>query len=160
MAGIRDAGFETLKHPIYSPDLSLTDFQIFPSLKKYLKGQRFEDDEEVVAAVQEFLVKRSGPLGSAQYVPADCHYFRYARLLFIIKYNALNFAVVKLVTKALQWSKISGGATPLVDVGDIRREAVGGRRRLAPPLSKIGTRERMVGERYTCALHHSQAIQR
>ncbi|GBP43030.1 hypothetical protein EVAR_96287_1 [Eumeta japonica] len=31
----------------------------------------------------------------------------------------------------------SGGATPLVDVGDIRREAVGGRRRrrrLAPPL--------------------------
>ncbi|GBP74575.1 hypothetical protein EVAR_39978_1 [Eumeta japonica] len=32
----------------------------------------------------------------------------------------------------------SGGATPLVDVGDIRREAVGGRRRrrrLAPPLS-------------------------
>ncbi|GBP90883.1 hypothetical protein EVAR_100380_1 [Eumeta japonica] len=32
---------------------------------------------------------------------------------------------------------ISGGATPLVDVGDIRREAVGGRRRrrrLAPPL--------------------------
>ncbi|GBP86843.1 hypothetical protein EVAR_86717_1 [Eumeta japonica] len=32
---------------------------------------------------------------------------------------------------------LSGGATPLVDVGDIRREAVGGRgrrRRLAPPL--------------------------
>ncbi|GBP69387.1 hypothetical protein EVAR_54806_1 [Eumeta japonica] len=28
----------------------------------------------------------------------------------------------------------SGDATPLVDVGDIRREAVGGRRRLAPPL--------------------------
>ncbi|GBP37574.1 hypothetical protein EVAR_34609_1 [Eumeta japonica] len=31
----------------------------------------------------------------------------------------------------------SGGATPLVDVGDIRREAVGGRRRrrrLVPPL--------------------------
>ncbi|GBP16832.1 Elongation factor Tu, mitochondrial [Eumeta japonica] len=32
---------------------------------------------------------------------------------------------------------LSGGATPLVDVGDIRREAVGDRRRLAPPLQHL-----------------------
>ncbi|GBP31629.1 hypothetical protein EVAR_84075_1 [Eumeta japonica] len=45
--------------------------------------------------------------------------------------------LISLEIKHTFWVPCSGGATPLVDVGDIRREAVGGRRRrrrLAPPL--------------------------
>ncbi|GBP95318.1 hypothetical protein EVAR_100287_1 [Eumeta japonica] len=49
MAAIRDTGFGILDHP--SPLVILI---LFPSWNKYLKGQRIEDDETVVAAVQEF----------------------------------------------------------------------------------------------------------
>ena len=33
--------WETLKHPAYSPDLSPCDFDLFPELKKPLRGIRF-----------------------------------------------------------------------------------------------------------------------
>ncbi|GBP23689.1 Band 4.1-like protein 3 [Eumeta japonica] len=55
------------------------------------------------------------------------------------------------VTNTPSCSVVSSGATPLVDVGDIRREAVGGRRRrrrLAPPLSVV---EQMCRRRLTCS---------
>ncbi|GBP47338.1 Mariner Mos1 transposase [Eumeta japonica] len=55
MVAIRDAGFELLEHSRYSPDLAPSDFYLFPRLKEYLKGQKFEDDEAIVAAIQEFL---------------------------------------------------------------------------------------------------------
>lgn len=43
-----------LEHPPYSPDLSPCDFHIFGPLKKALKGNRFQSDEEVQNAVKEF----------------------------------------------------------------------------------------------------------
>ncbi|GBP74394.1 hypothetical protein EVAR_80148_1 [Eumeta japonica] len=56
MAAIQNAGFEIPERPPHSPDLVLCDFYLFPMLKECLKGQRFEDDEAVVAAVQEFSI--------------------------------------------------------------------------------------------------------
>ncbi|GBP24827.1 hypothetical protein EVAR_14160_1 [Eumeta japonica] len=53
MAVARDAGFEILEHLPSSSDLALSDFYLFPKLKD-LKEHRFEDDETVVAALQEF----------------------------------------------------------------------------------------------------------
>lgn len=55
MAAIKDAGFELVEHPPYSPDLAPSDFYLFPRLKEYLKGQKFDDDDAVVASVQGFL---------------------------------------------------------------------------------------------------------
>ena len=54
MAAIRDAGFEILDHPPYSPDLAPSDFHLFPKLKESLRGQRFQTDDDVMAAVNEW----------------------------------------------------------------------------------------------------------
>lgn len=55
MAAIQQAGFELVDHPPYSPDLAPSDFHLFPKLKEYLRGNRYEDDNEVMDAVESFL---------------------------------------------------------------------------------------------------------
>ncbi|GBP28889.1 Protein unc-79 homolog [Eumeta japonica] len=60
IAAIRDTGFKILVHPLCSPDLAPCDFYLFPRLVEYLEGQRFEDDEAVVAAVQPSLLHTFG----------------------------------------------------------------------------------------------------
>ena len=47
-----------LQHPPYSPDLSPCDYHLFGPLKEALRGQRFEDDEEVQNFVRNWLQKR------------------------------------------------------------------------------------------------------
>jgi len=48
-------GFQCLDHPPYSPDLVLSDYHLFPGLKKQLKGRHFSSAAEVVAAVETWL---------------------------------------------------------------------------------------------------------
>lgn len=55
MAVIQEMGFELVEHPPYSPDLAPSDFYLFPRLKKHLRGKKFEDNSEVMAAVEAFL---------------------------------------------------------------------------------------------------------
>ena len=40
-------GFESLPHPPYFPHLAPNDYYLFPNLKKWLFGRRFESKEEV-----------------------------------------------------------------------------------------------------------------
>jgi histone-lysine N-methyltransferase SETMAR len=40
-------GFECLKHPPYSPDLAPMDFAVFPYIKSFLCGQRFDELPEL-----------------------------------------------------------------------------------------------------------------
>jgi histone-lysine N-methyltransferase SETMAR len=40
-------GFKCLKHPPYSPDLAPMDFAVFPYIKSFLRGQRFNDLPEL-----------------------------------------------------------------------------------------------------------------
>jgi len=40
-------GWQVLLHPLYSPDMSLPDFNFFSKLKKPLHGKRFRSTEEV-----------------------------------------------------------------------------------------------------------------
>lgn len=54
MSKIHDLRFELLPHPPYSPDLAPCDYYLFPSLKKWLGGQRFSNNEEVIAAVDGY----------------------------------------------------------------------------------------------------------
>ena len=50
---------QTLPHPAYSPDLAPSDYFLFPQLKKYLKGNHYDSDGEVVAAVRQWCREKS-----------------------------------------------------------------------------------------------------
>lgn len=52
-SAVNECGFKTINHPPYSPDLAPSDYFLFPNLKKDLRGKRFNDDEELKAAVME-----------------------------------------------------------------------------------------------------------
>ena len=54
MATIRESKFELLSHPRYSPNLVPSDYHVFRSLKNLLRGQRFDCDEEVVHAINDW----------------------------------------------------------------------------------------------------------
>ena len=41
-------------HPPYSPDLEPTDFHLFLDLKKFLSGQRFQNDREAEMSVTQW----------------------------------------------------------------------------------------------------------
>lgn len=47
--------WDIIPHPPYSPDLAPSDYYLFPKLKVHLGGSRFTNDEELKAAVEEFL---------------------------------------------------------------------------------------------------------
>ena len=48
-------GFHCLDHPPYTPDLAPSGYNLFPGLKKQLKGRHFSSDAEVIAAVETWL---------------------------------------------------------------------------------------------------------
>ena len=48
-------GFQLLDHPPYSPHLVLSDYDLFPGLKKQLKGRHFSSDAEVNASAETLL---------------------------------------------------------------------------------------------------------
>jgi len=48
-------GFQCFDHTPYSPDLALSDYHLFPGLKKQLEGSHFWSDAEVVAAAETWL---------------------------------------------------------------------------------------------------------
>jgi len=48
LAGIQNASFELLCHPLYLPDLALSDSYLFPKLKEFMKGCKFADDKDVI----------------------------------------------------------------------------------------------------------------
>jgi len=47
--------FQCLHHPPYSPDLALSNYHLFPGLKKQLKSRHFSSDAEVIAAAETWL---------------------------------------------------------------------------------------------------------
>lgn len=56
---IHNAGFELMAHPPYSPDLAPSDFYLFPKLQECLRGNKFNSDEEVMAAVNKFFCNQN-----------------------------------------------------------------------------------------------------
>lgn len=54
MAKIAELKFELLQHPPYSPDLAPSDYFLFPNLKKWLGGQRFTSNEELIAQTNAY----------------------------------------------------------------------------------------------------------
>ena len=53
LEAIRNAGFDIFDHPPYSPDITPSDFHLFPKLKEHIRDSKFDDDD-VMAAVDLF----------------------------------------------------------------------------------------------------------
>lgn len=47
--------WDLLPHPAYSPDLAPSDFYLFRPLKEFLAGKRFQSNNDVIEAVQEWI---------------------------------------------------------------------------------------------------------
>jgi hypothetical protein len=47
--------FQILQHPLYSPDLSPSDYHVFGPQKDSLRGRRFGNDDKVKEAVHSWL---------------------------------------------------------------------------------------------------------
>jgi [histone H3]-lysine36 N-dimethyltransferase SETMAR len=52
---LQELNWEVLPHPPYSPDLAPSDYYLFGPLKEHLSGQKFKNNEEVIAAAQDWL---------------------------------------------------------------------------------------------------------
>ncbi|GFY14470.1 mariner Mos1 transposase [Trichonephila clavipes] len=59
MAKIHEFRFELLDHPLYSPDLSPSDFFFVPRLKIVLGGQRFSLNEESITFVNNYFAEKN-----------------------------------------------------------------------------------------------------
>ena len=56
MDAVERNGYALIPHPAYSPDLPPSNFFLFPNLKKDIRGYHFRSDEEVVTAVEEWVI--------------------------------------------------------------------------------------------------------
>ena len=55
MDAVQRNGYELIPQPAYSPNLAPSDYFLFPNLKKDIRGRHFRFNEEVVAAVEEWV---------------------------------------------------------------------------------------------------------
>lgn len=54
MEKLQGLGYKLLPHPPYSPDLAPSDYYLFPNLKKWLGGKRFESNDEVITETNAY----------------------------------------------------------------------------------------------------------
>ena len=52
-------GWITIPHPPYSPDLAPTDYHLFRSLSHYLRGKKFDDENDVKMDIANFFGQKS-----------------------------------------------------------------------------------------------------
>jgi len=58
LAAIRNAAFELLRHPSYSPEMTPTDFHLFPKLKKFTQECKFTNVEDIICVKNGWLEKK------------------------------------------------------------------------------------------------------
>lgn len=51
--------FEKIPHPPYSPELALSNFGLFETVKDYFSGSEFESEKELLSPIDEFLASKS-----------------------------------------------------------------------------------------------------
>ena len=73
MAAVHDCGFELVGHPPYS-DLALSDYFLFPNLKKpHLAGKQYRTDDELISAVEDLYFLRIRMKASNPQEPKCCN---------------------------------------------------------------------------------------
>ena len=55
MDAVERNGYELIPQPACSPDLAPIDYYLFPNLEKDIHGRHFQSNEEVMAAVEEWV---------------------------------------------------------------------------------------------------------
>jgi histone-lysine N-methyltransferase SETMAR len=68
MEAMHKCDFQMLNHPPYSPNLASCDYYLFPNMKKDLRGKKFENDEEVKAAISTHLRRKTKNTFSMVYI--------------------------------------------------------------------------------------------
>ena len=48
-------GFELVDHPIHSPNLTPSDYYLFPNMKKNLREKQYQSDDDIIFAVENYL---------------------------------------------------------------------------------------------------------
>ena len=56
---IEELGWKVLPHALYSPDLALSDYFLFRSLKHFLEGEKFDDHARVIKAVNDYFASKT-----------------------------------------------------------------------------------------------------
>lgn len=59
---LNDFQWEVFNHPPYSPDLAPSDYHLFPKMKVWLGGHRFQSDDELVKSVNGWLSAQAAEL--------------------------------------------------------------------------------------------------
>ncbi len=54
-----ELGWDLLPHSPYSPDIAPSDYHVFRSLKNFLRGKQFQNDEQIENAVRDFLKSKT-----------------------------------------------------------------------------------------------------
>ncbi|XP_011066981.1 PREDICTED: histone-lysine N-methyltransferase SETMAR-like [Acromyrmex echinatior] len=54
MVKLNQLRFELVAHPPYSPDLTPSDYYLFPKFKRWFRGKRFTSNEEVIAETEAY----------------------------------------------------------------------------------------------------------
>lgn len=55
-----ELGWDLVPHPPYSPDIAPSDYHLFRSLKNFMRGKRFHNDQEVDFEVEAFFASKMG----------------------------------------------------------------------------------------------------
>ena len=55
MDAVERNGYELIRQPAYSPDVAPSDYFLFTNVKRDIRGRHFQTNEEVVAAVEEWV---------------------------------------------------------------------------------------------------------
>lgn len=55
---LKNSPLEMMEHPPYSPDLAPSDYHLFPSLKKHLKGKTFDNRASIASTVYQWCAAR------------------------------------------------------------------------------------------------------
>lgn len=61
MGNLNDLSYELLKHPASSPDLTPSDFHLFPNIKKHLAVKCFRPKEKLIAMVDGYFSDNPEP---------------------------------------------------------------------------------------------------
>ena len=56
---INNLGWELLPHPPYNPDVAPSDFHLFGPFKEFMRGAKFENEDEVKSVVSDWLRHQS-----------------------------------------------------------------------------------------------------
>ena len=59
LAKLAEVNWEIMLHPLYSPDLSPTDFHLFLSLDNYMKNRTFNMEDDLKTEVHNFFQSRT-----------------------------------------------------------------------------------------------------